>query len=81
MSKSHYLHSKSLHSFPKFASKIWRIQVGNAQYVSVLFIIPIKINIQDHRFKIYTLLSEIHEKVDMVSEIKNEFELEGIINF
>ena len=29
MSKSHYLHCKSLHSLPKFASKTQRIQVGN----------------------------------------------------
>ena len=35
MSKSHLLCCKSLHSLPKFASKTQRIQVGNAQYVSV----------------------------------------------
>ena len=29
MSKSHYLHCKSLHSLPKFMSKTHRIQVGN----------------------------------------------------
>ena len=29
MSKSHYLHCKSLHSLPKFGSKTQRIQVGN----------------------------------------------------
>ena len=29
MSKSHYLHCKSLHLLPKFASKTQRIQVGN----------------------------------------------------
>ena len=29
MSKSYYLHCKSLHSLPKFASKTQRIQVGN----------------------------------------------------
>ena len=37
-SKAHYLHCKSLHSLPKFAFKMQRIQVGNGQYVSVLFI-------------------------------------------
>ena len=52
MSKSHYLCCKSLHSLPKFASKMQRIQVGNRQYVSVLFIIPIIIDIPDHRFEI-----------------------------
>ena len=36
MSKSHYLHCKSLHLLPKFASKTQRIQVGNGQFISVL---------------------------------------------
>ena len=80
MSKSHYLHRKSLHSLPKFASKTQRIQVGNEQYVSILFIIPIIIDIHGHRFEIYTLVSEIHENVDIVLGIKNVFKLEGVIN-
>ena len=33
-----------------------------------------------HRFEIYTLVSEIHENLDLVLEIKNICELEGIIN-
>ena len=33
-----------------------------------------------HRFKIYTLVSEIHENVDLVLGIKNMFKLEGVIN-
>ena len=41
MSKSFYMQCKSLHSLPKFASRTQRIQVGNGQYVSVLFIIPV----------------------------------------
>ena len=45
MSKTHYLHCQALHSLPKFASKTQRIQVGNGQYVSVLFVIPIIIDI------------------------------------
>ena len=78
MCKSHYLHCKSLHSLPKLASKTWRIQVGNRQYVSVLFVILIIIDIHGHRFEIYTLVSEIHENVDMVLGIKNVFELRVI---
>ena len=50
MSKSHYLHSKSLHSLPKCASRTQRIQVGNGKFVSVLFLIPIIIDIHGHRF-------------------------------
>ena len=71
---------KSLHSLPTFASKTQRIQVGNGQYVSVLFIIPVIVDIHVHRFEIYTLVSEIHENVDLVLDIKNMFELEGVIN-
>ena len=80
ISKSHYLHCKSFHSLPKFASKTQRIQVGNGQYVSVIFVIPIIIDIHGHRSKIYSLVSEIHENVDIVLGIKNVFELEGVIN-
>ena len=53
MSKSHYLRCKSLHSLLKFASKTQRIQVGNGQYVNVLFIIPTMIDIHGHRFEIH----------------------------
>ena len=63
MSKSHYLCCKSFHSLPKFASKMQRIQVGSGQFISVLFIIPIIIDIHGHRFEIYTLVSEIHENI------------------
>ena len=65
---------------PKFTSTTQRIQVGNGQCVSVLFIIPVIVDIHGHRFEIYTLVSEIHENVDLVLGIKNIFELEGVIN-
>ena len=80
MSKSHYLHYRSLHLLPKFTSKTQRIQIGNGQYVSVLSVIPIIIDIHSHRFKIYTSVSKIHENMDTVLGIKNVFELEGVIN-
>ena len=80
MSKSHYMCCKSLHSLPKFASKTQRIQVGNRQYVSVLFLILMVVNIIGHMFEIYTLVSKIHENVDLVLDIKNMFELEGTIS-
>ena len=80
MSKSFYMHCKSLHSLPKFASKTQRIQVGNGQCVSILFVIPVIIDVHGHRFEIYTLVSEIHENIDLVLGIKNVFELEGVIN-
>ena len=80
MSKSHYLCCKSCNSLPKFTSKAQRIQVHNGQYVSVLFIIPIIIEIHGHRFEIYTLVSDINENIDIAIEIKNVFELGGVIN-
>ena len=80
MWKSCYMHCKSLHSLPKFVSKTQRIQVGNGQFVSVLFIIPVIVDIHGHRFEIYTLVLEIHENIDLVLGIKNIFELEGVIN-
>ena len=46
----------------------------------MLFIIPVIIDIHRHRFEIYTLVSEIHENVDLVLGIKNVFKLEGVIN-
>ena len=71
---------KSLHSLLKFASRSQRIQVGNGQCVSMLFIIPVVIDVHGQRFEIYTLVSEIHENIDLVLGIKNVFELEGVIN-
>ena len=58
MPKSHYLQYKTLHSLPKFASKTQRIYIGNGQFISVLFIIPIVIDIQGHRFENFPLLSK-----------------------
>ena len=80
MPKSSYMHCKSLHALPKFAPKAQRIQVGNGQFVSVLFIIPVIIDVHRHTFKIYTLVSAVHENEDLVLGIKNVFELEGVIN-
>ena len=80
MSKSYFMRCKSLHALPKFTSNTTRIQVGNGQYVGILFIIPIILTIQSHRFEIFTLVSEIHENVDLVIGIKNLFQLEGVID-
>ena len=74
MSKSYYMQCKSLHTLTKFASTTQRIQVGNSQCVSVLFIKPVIIDIHGHRFKIYALVSQIHKNVDLVLGIKNIFE-------
>ena len=80
MSKSYYLRCKALHNLPKFASKTQRIQVGNGQYVGVLFVILLIVEICGHRLEVFTLVSEIFDNVDMVLGIKNIFELEGVID-
>ena len=80
MLKSYYLRCKTLHSLPKFSSNTQRIWVGNRQYVSVLFVIPVIINIHTHGFEIFTLVSKIHDNVDLVMGMKNIFELEGVID-
>ena len=79
MPKSYFMKCKSLQSLPKFTSTMTRIQGGNGQYVGVLFIIHVIMTIQNHRFEIFTLVSEIQENVDLVIGIKNLFELEGAI--
>ena len=50
-----------------------RIQVGNGQYVSVLFVISVIIDIHGHRFEIFTLVSEIQNNVDVVMGMKKYF--------
>ena len=56
-------------------SNTQRIQVGNGQYVGLLFVIPVITDIHGYRFEIFTLVSEIHENVDLVLGIQNVFEL------
>ena len=60
--------------------KTQRIQVGNGQYVSALFVILIIIHIHGHRFEMYTLVSEVHKNIDIGLGIRNVFKLEGVIN-
>ena len=78
--KSYMSKCKTLHALPKFSSNTQRIQVGNGLYVSVLFVIPVIIDIHRHRFEIFTLVSKIHDNVDLVMGMKNIFELEGVID-
>ena len=80
MSKPYYMRCKSLHVLAKFSSSTQRIQVGNGQYVAVLFVVPVIIDIYGHRFEVFTLVSEIHDNVDLVLGMKNVFELEGVID-
>ena len=80
MSKSFYMHCKSIHTLSKFAATMQRIQVENRQCISILFIIPVIIEVHGHKFEVYTMVSEIHKNVDLILGIKNVFEYEGVIN-
>ena len=71
---------KSHHAFPKFASTMQRVQVGNEQYVAVLFVIPVIIDICRHRFEVFTLASELHDNVDLMLGMKNVCELKGVLD-
>ena len=44
------------------------------------FVIPVIIDIHGHRFEIFTLVSEIHDNVDLLMGMKNIFKLEGVID-
>ena len=38
------------------------------------------VDIHGHRFEVFTLVSEIHDNIDLVLGMKNVFELEGVID-
>ena len=80
VSKSYDMQCKSLHALLKFASTTQSIQVGNGQYVAVMFVIPVIVDIHEHRFEMFTSVSEIHDNVDLVLGMRNVFELEGMID-
>ena len=56
------------------------MQVSNGALVSALFVIPLLFKIQGHDFELYTPVSQIQDKMDLILGVKNIFELEGIIN-
>ena len=48
--------------------KIKSILVENGKHISVLFIIPVVVNLHGHRFQMNSLVSETHKNVDVVLE-------------
>ena len=58
-------------------SSIKNIQVGNARFVSALFVIPIITCLNSHYFEIFTLVAEIQANIDLVFAMKNMYEVEG----
>ena len=80
MSKAFNIQHVHLHHIPKFQSAIRHLQVGNGALVSALYVIPLVFKIQGHIFEVYTLLSEIQEKMNLILGVKIIFGLEGVIN-
>ena len=80
ITKAFYMSHPHIHHFPKFQSAISHLQVGNGALVPALFVIPLLFKIQGHIFEVYTLVSEIQDKMDLILGGKNIFELEGIMN-
>ena len=80
VSKSYYMQYKSLYALLKFASAMQRVQVSNGQFVALLFVIPVVIDVDGHRFEVFPLVPEMHDNVDLVLGMKNVLELEGVIN-
>ena len=70
MSKAYYMSHPHLHHFPKFQSAIRHLQVGNGALVPALFVIPLLFKIQGHKFEVYTLVSEIQDKMDLILGVK-----------
>ena len=65
---------------PKFASTMQRAQVDNRQCVAVLIVIPVIPDVCGHRFEVFTLVSEIHDNVELVLGMKDVSELDGVIH-
>ena len=61
MSKSFSLSSPSLHTMPMVVWEMKNVLVGNGQYVGVLFVVPVVIDLYGHRFELCTLDSEIRD--------------------
>ena len=69
MSKTFYLNCPSLHLYQNLCQG-QNILDDNGQYVCVLFVIPVMINLHGDRFEMHTLDSEIHDNFGHGNENK-----------
>ena len=76
MSKSTIYNVKSLHSLPQFVSKHKEFRYEMVNMSVCYFSLPMIIDVHGHRFEIYTLVSKIHQNVDLVLGIRNVFKYE-----
>ena len=49
------------------------LQVGNGELVATIFVIPFVFKVGEHMFKVYTLVSEIQQNMDLILGVKNMF--------
>ena len=77
MSKAYYMKNPTLHTLPKYETHIKSLQVGNGNKVATLFVVPVIVSVKNHRFEIFTLVSEIQDTIDLVFGMKNMHEVEG----
>ena len=80
MSRGFYMRHLHLHDYPKFNLTIRNLQVGNGELVATLFVIPFICKVGNHLFKVYTLVSEIQQNMDIILGVKNMFEIEGEVS-
>ena len=80
MSKGFYMRHPHLHKYPKFNSTIRNLQVGNGELVATLFVVPFVFKVGNHLFKVYTLVLEIQQNMDIILGVKNMFEIEGEVS-
>ena len=76
LSKSFYDSSTYLHKFPKIKPKASHIFVGNGEWVPALFIILMCFSIENHAFKVYTIICPMANP-DFIWGMKNVVETEG----
>ena len=80
LSKKFYDTNKSLHKFPKFVTSCTGIKIENGSIIPTLFVIPIQFMTHGHIFKIYTIVVEIDDGMDLVFGFKDMTETEGRLN-
>ena len=66
---------KTVHHNIYYLNLYWRQRIfsDNDQDVGVLFVIAALINVHEHYFEIYTLLSECDDDINPVKRIKNVY--------
>ena len=80
LSKRFYDSNPVLHDMPKFVTTCTGIRIGNGSIVPALFVIPILFLACGHTFKIFTIVAEIDDDMDLEFGFKNMVETEGMLN-